>query len=201
MNQQQRTISALLRSPWAIEEGYALAHEPLINAYLSGNYPQAAAEQDGTDAIRKPFAVTATDYLAFEANPNTAVSRFALDDPNLPDDSVLVIPVQGPMFKFGMCGALGTLDYANLTRQGYAAEKIIGIVYDVDCPGGQIAGVRTLYDAVADPQKPTVSAIREGVMASAALWGLSPSDYIMAAQKTDQIGSIGTMMRIRSTLR
>jgi ClpP class serine protease len=199
MNQQFRTISALLRSPWAIEEGYALAHEPLLNAYLSGKYSEAVAGQTETDESKLPFATTAVEYLAWRADATTLVNRYALDDPNLPEDSVLIIPVQGPMFKYGFCGSLGALDYANLIEKGYATQNIIGMVAELDCPGGQVAGISTLFGAVKDDRKPFVTVVNEGVMASAAFWGFCPSDFIFAAQKTDQIGSIGVFMRLRDS--
>jgi ClpP class serine protease len=189
MNQTFRTASALLRHTWLIDESYALAHEPLINAFLSGQYPQAELD-------KKPEAI---GFALAGSMSSQSRQRFALDDPDMPDNSVLVIEIKGAMFKEGFCGSAGSLDFARIINDSYANDKIIGSVVVWDCPGGQVSGTPTLSDAIGNPQKPTVSVIHEGCMASAAYWAACPSDFIMASQKTDQIGSIGVFVRLRDT--
>ena len=189
MNQTFRTASALLRHTWLIDESYALAHEPLINAFLNGQYPQAELD-------KKPEVI---GFALAGSMSSQSRERFALDDPDMPDNSVLVIEIKGAMFKEGFCGSAGSLDYARIINESYANDKIIGSVVVWDCPGGQVSGTPTLSDAIANPQKPTVSVIHEGCMASAAYWAACPSDFIMASQKTDQIGSIGVFVRLRDT--
>lgn len=129
----------------------------------------------------------------------TSRDRYALNDPAMPENSVLVVDIKGAIFKEGFCGSAGSLDYARIINDAYANDKIIGIVCLIDSPGGQLSGTPTLYDAIRNPQKPTVSVVNEGVMASAAYWLACGSDYIMATQKTDMIGSIGVMVRMRDS--
>lgn len=199
MNRNFRTVSALLRHDWLIEESYAQAHEQLINAYLSGKYPQAEEQANeaaaGNPAPKGVFAVAATTNL----RQLSQAQRYALDDPAMPENSVLIVEVKGAMFKDDICGSLGSMSYARLLNQSYQNDKIIGQVIVVDTPGGQVYGTSTLHDAVSNPAKPTVTLIDEGIMASAGVWAFCGSDYIMASQKTCMIGSIGVFVRLRDS--
>lgn len=196
MKSQFRTASALLRHTWLIDESFADAHQPLINQYLQGKYPQQEGAADGVVSPIIGYAIAAS---AIEGRHNGNADRFALDDPEMPDNSVLVVEIKGAMFKDGFCGSAGSLDYARIINKSYTNDKIIGQVIVFDSPGGQISGTPTLADAIADPRKPTVSLVLEGCMASAAYWTGSQANHILASQQTDQIGSIGVMVRLQNT--
>lgn len=181
---------------WLIEPTFAEMHLPLINSYLAGEFSPKLLEDDEDDQqesesdrlSRAGYAVAANNDGNGSQSPQT---RFALDDPELPDGSVFVLDIRGAIFKESSCCAIGTEEYCGLLDQAYANEKIIGIVCLVDSPGGQLSGTPTLYDAIRNPAKPTVSVINEGMMASAAYWLACGSDEIYATQKSDQVGSIG----------
>ena len=199
MNGSFRTVSALLRHTWLIEESYAHAHESLINAYLSGQYPT-----DENDKV--PHAQTLSYVIARDVTHEGATrsetgmpGRYETADPGLPDKSVLIVTIQGAMMRDGFCGTGGSMQYADLINEAYANDKIVGTVLIVDSPGGQVAGISTLCDAVSNPAKPVVALVQEGTAASAAYWAICGADYIMATQQTDQIGSIGVMVRLRDT--
>lgn len=196
MNRTFRTVSALLRHFWLIEESYAHAHEPLINAFLAGRYPTDELAKQ-VDPLTIAFALAPPAVAS--SRSQLATPRFALDDPTLPDNSVLVVNVQGAMMKDGFCGSAGSMQYAGLINDAYANDKVVGVVVVMDSPGGQVSGTSTFYDAVRNLAKPTVSLVQEGTAASAAYWAICGSDYIMASQQADQIGSIGVFVRLRDT--
>ncbi|GAB3956701.1 hypothetical protein GCM10028805_47380 [Spirosoma harenae] len=204
MNRQFRKISAFRRGVWLIEPTFAEAHLPLIQSFLAGEFnpkllqdDEDDQEEDGPDRLsRISYAVTAATSDNGSANQTaTADRRYALDDPELPDDSIFVLDIRGAIFKESDCCSIGTEDYCKLLDQAYAHEKIIGIVCLVDSPGGQLSGTPSLYDALRNPAKPTVSVINEGMMASAAYWLACGSDDIYATQKSDQVGSIGVYVQ------
>ncbi|GAB3958210.1 hypothetical protein GCM10028805_52100 [Spirosoma harenae] len=201
MNRQFRKISAFKRGVWLIEPTFAEAHLPLIQSFLAGEFNPKLLQDDEDDSpdrlSRVGYAVTAaaSDNGPSANQTATADRRYALDDPELPDDSIFVLDIRGAIFKESDCCSIGTEDYCKLLDQAYAHEKIIGIVCLVDSPGGQLSGTPSLYDALRNPVKPTVSIINEGMMASAAYWLACGSDDIYATQKSDQVGSIGVYVQ------
>lgn len=197
MNRNWRTISSLLRTHWCIEYVWAEQHLPLVQSFLNGTLPLQSNEDDDQDSnTETDSAVPGYGYaLAASADGSYAVqNRYALDDPELPDNSVFVLDIRGAIMKESSCCTIGTEEYCRLIRQAYAHEKIIGCVALVDSPGGQLSGTPSLYDAIRDPVKPFVCVVNEGLMASAAYWLSCGADYIYATQQTDQIGSIGVFV-------
>lgn len=194
MNRNFRTLSALLRTDWCIDEQYARDHEDVINALLAGTYTPRLLFGDDDDEEEKPIAYT----VSLSASGSSAsLTRHELDDEDMPENSILVVPISGPIFKEGFCGSAGALDYAQAINQAYANPKIIGTIQLVDSPGGQLSGTPTLYDAIRNPAKPSITLVHDGMMASAALWLSAGSTKIYASQPTDQIGSIGVFVTLR----
>lgn len=194
MNRTSRTLSALLRSDWCIDEQYARDHESVVNHLLAGTFTRSMFFGDD-DEDEQPLAYT----VSFSASGSTSLTRRELDDPDMPENSILVVPIAGPIFKEGFCGSAGALDYAQAINQAYANPKIIGTIQLVDSPGGQLSGTPTLYDAIRNPAKPSISIIHDGMMASAALWLSAGSTKIYASQPTDQVGSIGVFVTLRDS--
>ena len=216
MNRTFRTVSALLRQAWLIEESFAQAHEPLINAYLSGQLADVTEEHktpigyflsgatrlSRSGRTRVPAALGPADADAARqhglAGDSPALVRHELAaDTELPENSVFVLDIRGVIMKSGSCFSYGTEDYVQFLNAAYANPNVIGVVCLVDSPGGQLSGTPSLFDAIRNPIKPTVSVVSEGLMASAAFWLACGSDFIYASQQTDQIGSIGVFVQLR----
>lgn len=79
-------------------------------------------------------------------------------------------------------------------RQLMADPEVVGILLDVDSPGGQISGVPELAEEIraARGQKPIV-AISNTLMASAAYWLASQADEIVVTPSS-LTGSVGVVM-------
>lgn len=195
MNRNWRTISSFLRTIWCIEPVWAEQHLPLVQSYLNGTFPIQTNEDGQESDSPADLLAGKTFALATDANGNyTVQNRYALEDPELPDNSVFVLDMRGPIMKESTCCSVGTEDYVRIIRQAYAHDKIIGCVGLIDSPGGQLSGTPTLYDVIRDPIKPFGFVVNEGLMASAAYWLACGADFIYASQQTDQIGSIGVYL-------
>ncbi|OIN56792.1 S49 family peptidase [Arsenicibacter rosenii] len=203
MNRQFRTISALLRHTWAIEPTYAGQYMPQVDAYFNGQLDLrtilASEQSDDSDTEEESGPPPHAFCLRAGSDSGSAgtATRYSIDDPELPEGSILILDVRGPIMKESNCCTIGTEEYAQLIRKAYAHPAIIGGIALVDTPGGQLNGTPTLYDAVRDPAKPFVTVINEGMACSAGVWAFCGSDYIYATQKTDQVGSIGVFVRLR----
>jgi protease-4 len=219
MKRNSRMVSALLRHDWLIEETYARAHESLINAYLSGQLAHVDEED------KKPIGyylgkstgtkgaghsgIAIANLKALDAGIRSAsggrhtaqnLVRYEIEsDTELPDNSVFILDIRGPIFKEGSCFSYGTEDYVQQLKAAFQNPKIVGVVLLVDSPGGQLSGTPTLYDVIRTAPKPTISLVNEGLMASAAYWLACGSSFIYATQQTDQIGSIGVFVQLRDS--
>ncbi|QIP16804.1 hypothetical protein G8759_31265 [Spirosoma aureum] len=196
MNRNFRTFSALLRTDWCIDPQYANDHLEVVNSFLTGTFSPKLFFGDEEEEDEKPLAY-AVSLMAGSSGQTPSLSRHDLDDPDMPENSILVVPISGPIFKEGFCGSAGALDYAQAINEAYANPKIIGTIQLVDSPGGQLSGTPTLYDAIRNPAKPSITLIYDGMMASAALWLSVGSNKIYASQPTDQVGSAGVFVTLR----
>ena len=68
------------------------------------------------------------------------------------------------------------------------------IIFNIDSPGGNTAGMHSLGITIASSSK-SIESITSGSISSAAWWVAAPSDKI-SADKMSQLGSIGTMVRL-----
>jgi signal peptide peptidase SppA len=120
-------------------------------------------------------------------------------------NGVAVIPVMGTMsprmnLMADVSGGVSSELLVRDVRAAAADPKIKGIVLQVDSPGGAVAGTQPAAAAVmAARQRKPVLALAEGTMASAAYWVGSAAEQVYLSSGTDQVGSIGVIMRQRDT--
>ena len=107
--------------------------------------------------------------------------------------SVAVITISGPIMKEDNCGDPGTKSYEAMIQQAASNPNITGIVLMVDSPGGTVSGTQSLSNTIKSIDKPIVT-LADDLMASAAYWIGSSTDFIFANTGTTRIGSIGTML-------
>ena len=126
----------------------------------------------------------------------TSIKAYSEEErkPYLVQDQIAVIPIDGPLTKArSKFGGASTLDIQRATRAAVRDDTVKGLFYAVDSPGGHVAGIQALADdiAAAGMKKPTRAHI-EDLGASAAYWLASQTHHI-TANKTAEVGSIGTM--------
>lgn len=110
-------------------------------------------------------------------------------------DGVAIVPVRGPLSRYGM-GWFSRSTYETLARDFNAAvndPSVKAIVLNVDSPGGEVNGTAELADMIfqARGQKPIVAYVG-GYGASAAYWLASAADKIVM-DATAMAGSIGVL--------
>lgn len=181
-----RIVSALLRSSWAIDERFAIAHGGIIAGMLNGLEPEASDPGAGEPVNTLPYAVAAKAGRKYTA----------YDD--APKGSIAVIPVRGPLLKDDQedCGVFsaGMDTLSSRVREADLHSNISGIILYIDSPGGTVDGTQAFADTIKAASKPVVAFI-DGIMASAALWIGSSADHIIAQNSTTEIGSIGVMIQ------
>jgi len=105
-----------------------------------------------------------------------------------------VLSIKTPLFKYDQnCGPVGTRSMSRLLKEWEANDNVVGVILDIDCPGGQVSGLAEFADFINSYSKPIV-AYTDGLMASAAYYVAAACDHIVSNPNADFIGSIGTML-------
>lgn len=112
-------------------------------------------------------------------------------------DGVVEITIHGTLSKrIGMVQALsGGTSYQAIQNQIRRAESdpdVKGIFYNYDSPGGNVDGLFTTADMIFNTEKPSLS-FADGLMASAACIMGSGADYVVASDRSTEIGSLGVV--------
>lgn len=185
-------IGALARGVFAMDAARAEAYMPLVlNILEHGDV--AAAPGNNTEGCIKPYGknpMTGQEFSPYKYDANTDTVRFS-GFSDAPKGTVAVIPVTDAIMKYDYCGSLGTQSLAAILKDADASQNIVGILLDMDTPGGEVYGTKNLSDAVAGAKKPVVAHINDGYCASAGYYIACRADEILLSQPTDQVGSIG----------
>ncbi len=183
-----RILSALLRSAWAIDERFAIAHGGIVAGLINGlDFESSVDTEYAEEKNSLPYAL-------YAATPGRKYSVFD----EAPKGSIAVIPVRGPLMKDDEqdCGVLsaGMDTLGTRVQEADQHPNISGIILYIDSPGGTVDGTQAFADKVKACKTPVVTFI-DGLMASAALWIGSSASRIIAQNATTEIGSIGVMVQ------
>lgn len=118
------------------------------------------------------------------------------DCPVIPQGNLIsVVRLEGVMMRDGDICQYGTRDVAQWLRQGDQDRRVLGSIVIVDSGGGAADSVRDLADAIQACNKPVV-AYCDGYMCSAAYYAASYCGSIMAHDRRNMVGCIGTMIEL-----
>ena len=177
-----RILSAILRSPWAIDEQFAIAHGGVIAGLLNGYEIEESGLNGEEPANSVPFAISASSRS----------SKYSLYD-EAPSGSIAVIPVRGALMKEDQdCGPVGMDTLGERVIEADSHKNIDSIILLIDTPGGSVEGLKAFADKIKATQKPVVAYVEES-MASAGVWIGSSADHIIAQNTTTRVGCLGTM--------
>lgn len=175
--QYQRIIRSVQMHPWAILPAKLVAIRDLISFRAAGHKltPDEIAER-------------------LDVDPTAAANRNGRSQPT----GVAVIPIVGTIIHRGnmFAQSSGAASIQHITTQFRAAMKntnVGSIIFDIDSPGGSVAGVETLAKEIYQARgvKP-ITAVANDLIASAAYWIGSAADEIVVTP-TAQVGSIGVL--------
>jgi protease IV len=179
-----KTVSAILRGAWLLDKAYAESLLPLVVSVFKGEGTFASlfieGDQEESKMPRQLIGANAVYRIGYYT-----------DMTGLPEGSIAMIDINGPIMKYGGACSFGSIDKGQTIQRAANAPNIKGILLNIDSPGGQVAGTTDLADIVKSISKPVVAMINDGIAASAAMWIASAADEIYVTKKTDQVGSIG----------
>ena len=108
--------------------------------------------------------------------------------------NVAIVPLHGTMTKYDTCGSYGTTFIAKRLREMADDGNVIGIVLDIDSPGGSCSAIPPMLEAISYAKskgKPVY--VHADCCASAAYWVASQCDAIYMDNDLSEVGSIGAM--------
>ena len=114
---------------------------------------------------------------------------------NFEEGSVAIIPVIGPMFKYGTWRTYGVDELAELLALADKSSKIIGTIILVNTPGGNIQSLYRMEDVLRNRTKPCIALV-DGGCHSCGMYIASLADQIWATNRMCSVGSIGVYATI-----
>lgn len=114
-------------------------------------------------------------------------------------DGIAHIPIGGVIgYKLSgfakYAGAVDTLDVIRDIEEAEADKEVKSVLFDIDSPGGTVAGTHDLGERIQAMKKPT-AAFTDGMMASAAYW-IGSSARKVYATRGAELGSIGVYLPV-----
>jgi protease IV len=181
-----KTASAILRGRWMIDKAWATAHMPLVVRMMKGEAVDFGGEEKSTEV--EPQLVLSNKKAGgiYKVGYYTDMSK-------IPNDSIAMVGIYGPITKYGDMCAYGAVDHVLTMNRLANSPNIKGVIIDMDSPGGEVSGTAMLADAIKalDKVKPVIGFIDDGIAASAGKWIISACREVYTSQKTDQVGSVG----------
>ena len=194
-------LLALAKGEWALNEATINKLAPLADEVLAtGNLELLQAHYTPVAPEVQRQMHLATPSAAAGAAPGAFRMGWFTDLDMVPRGSIAIVGVQGIIMKYGMCG-IGSMDRAERIIEAANHPNVAGIMLEIDTPGGQVAGLSTLWDAIieARKQKPVLAFINDGDCYSAGYNTASACTEIWASHGTCGVGSIGTMCQFTDT--
>lgn len=156
---------------------------------------------------RNPWVITPTALAEYHSpRADAARMQFQFTAKGLEDvplvsvaDGIATIRVHGPLmrgpdlFEQAYYGALDTEEIAEAIAEVAANDAVRVVLFDFDCPGGQVTGTPEVAAAIAALSKIKYTyAFTGGMMASGAYYLASQCDEILATPSA-RVGSIGVV--------
>lgn len=189
-----RTVSAILSSPWLIDPGYVKNNLVLIESVLNGQFvgfDREDEEEAENRALNEPLEISGANLI------NISYGYFSNQRINeAPEGSIARISIEHPITRHNNCGDIGSLELARQIEKIDAADNFVGLILDINSPGGMVSGTQVVANAIKAFSKPVVSYINDGIAASAAYWIASQTDEIYVSTKSSAVGSIGVYVTL-----
>lgn len=162
---------------------------------LQGN-PVSFVERTGNEAVERPFAIDPATMQRYEFMVYDFRTDKMVPNPNIPLNSVGIIPISGPITKYnGECGEPGSIARNSWLLDMKKRDNIGSVVLLLDTPGGQVGAQNASMNIIESMGKPVLSYV-DGMCASLGMWYSSVSDEVYLSDEEDQMGSVGSYATI-----
>lgn len=182
-----QNLHSLLSSKWLISDNSANGLMPDLARLLNGLDPVEIKSENPYfySRIEKEFYFDDDEDLEGDEVEDFATRK----------NTIAILPIKSTIFKYSQfCGPMGTREMSAYLDRWENDETIDGVLLDIDSGGGQVAGTAEFAARIKTFSKPII-VYSDGMICSAAYWIAAATDYIIANEYCDDIGSIGTMAK------
>lgn len=176
-------LSTLLTQPWMIDLGYAMDAGNMVHQLIDPDHRKYTPR--GEYGIQRiGLSMPGDDDDSFSSGKSEAIEENTI---------IAVIPLHGVMLKYGTLCTYGTAEIASFMLAAAADPRVGGLLIDCDTPGGEVASIPPLLEAMQEISKPKL--FLSNICCSAGYYASLGSDYHMASNDLSALfGSIGVMM-------
>lgn len=172
---------------WAMRPEAVGAYMPQVQEIMMGRGPQTTTQTEKELMLEAGLCFYCTDGRRLDAGVDEIVPEMGM---------VAVMHVNGPIMKNDFCGAPGTATLSRWMAQFEATKEIEGVLLLGDSPGGSGTAMHQLCTQMGRMTKPTATLVDHG-QACSAMYGIAcASDLVFTSSEQDEIGSIGTYVRL-----
>jgi protease-4 len=173
---------------WAFRPDAVSAYTPQVREIMQGRGSQNTTTRAEAELMREAqLCFYTADGRRLEAGVDEVTPESGL---------VAVLNVSGPIMKSDYCGAPGAITMSKWLNAFEATPEVTGVVLRTDSPGGNGYGMLTMTSQMERMSKPVVSLVEQGMACSAAYGIAAASDLVFTAGAMDEVGSIGTYVRL-----
>lgn len=159
---------------------------------IKGN-PVSFADRTGNQGVEQPFVIdpkTMQRYNFLICDPR---SDAPIPNPNIPENSVGILPISGPITKYNTeCGPPGAIARNSWLMEMGRRANIGSVVLLMDTPGGEVRAASASVNTITNFNKPILSFV-DGMNASLGMWFTSGTNEVYLSNSRDEIGSIGSL--------
>jgi len=183
-------MSLILRGQWMIAPTNIPQMLDIVSKMIDGRGEDYRNFMKGPDDNVKSVVMT---------HEGTTMSSGSKGYTDAPAGSIAIIPLKGTMTKEDTWCQDGTQACADAIRQAADSPNIVGVVLQIDSPGGSVDAIAPVAQAIQYLQSKGKSIVANcDLCASAAYYAATYCDEIMADNNISaEFGSIGVMMSFR----
>jgi protease-4 len=180
-------LHQFVRGIWAMRPEAADAYMGQVRDIMMGRIQPKSARNDAQMKEETGLCFFTQDGRRLE------VGR----EPIAPEPGlVAVVNITGPIMKDDYCDSPGMSTMARWMQEFENTPEVEGVVINADSPGGNGYGMLALTEQLERMQKPVVTLVSHG-MACSAMYGIaSATDMVFTNSEVDEVGSIGTYVRL-----
>jgi len=168
------SLSEALSARWLIHRSEVINYLPILLSFLNGN-SIAASSIIGNPGLCSAYSKSAQGFI---------VASSDLNSPDIAENSIAVIPIQGMMMSSRTRQLMDNIAYAVENPQ------FSSILFMVNTPGGMVFLTDIAANTIKNCPLPTVAYI-QNMAASAGMWLASAASVRVASSPIDLVGSIG----------
>lgn len=174
---------------WAFRPEAVPGLLPLVEDVVNGKREAFFERKTETELMKEANLrfVTRDGHTVYAAEGNVEPTQGML----------MVLDLKGAIMKEDFCDSPGTQTLNRWLHSAETTPEVVGVVLNIDSPGGDGYGMADMAGQIERMQKPVVSLVNAGMACSAAYGIACSSDLVMSGNPVDEFGSIGTYVRIR----